>query len=124
MDILQELFASVDNQMFTSFTCKFIFTEKNIKMDDYKSKFISTFVNMDTRQVNTKIVLHKCVDQTSLCTEEVIFFHFLIDYEKEPENFISTLIKYYETHANLQKCQLAKCIKKCLDYSTSLVIVA
>jgi hypothetical protein len=99
---------------------------KYLSKEDYICIFISTFVSSDCCSDDSDYThesLHNAVDGTSLCCQEINFFHMMIDCNEPNETFISALLNIYSQIKGLSKCQLGVSIKRCLDSSKELKFI-
>lgn len=73
----------------------------------FLSVFLNTFLGdyLAPSIPNFEDKCHQIIDSISLCTEEIDFFHKMVDQEFS-ETYIEDLVKIYGTVENLPECQL------------------
>lgn len=116
----------VNNQLFDFF-------KKNItdemKVESYLKIFLSTFLGTQyfRKSFSDKNSFVKycknIVDNTSLCRQEIKFFHSIIDLVNNDNITIQMFIDEYHNIKKLEKCQLGNLILRCLNESKHVVLI-
>eukprot|EP00298_Acanthocystis_sp_HF-20_P003456 c13812_g1_i1.p1 GENE.c13812_g1_i1~~c13812_g1_i1.p1 ORF type:complete len:134 (+),score=33.60 c13812_g1_i1:172-573(+) len=128
----QEIMEQVQKKQLKEFQDK-IQNYNQIRRVHYLAIFLGRFLGNDMfppeEQVKTfedtyfNFNAHRMIDMVSLNSEEIEFFHFMVDL-KDNENFVNRCMDQYKKIPNLKNCQLGKNIWEFLESSKHLTITA
>jgi hypothetical protein len=128
---MEELMKSINKQQLDNFTkCLNIYRgasrtmNRQLYLSIYLGNFLGNYFKLPLQtQTDEKFnsFCHKVIDKISLCSEEIEFFHKMVDV-KEADNYINKWIELYNSIENLKNCQLGENILKCIELSKHLSI--
>ncbi|QKF94818.1 hypothetical protein QKU48_gp1360 [Fadolivirus algeromassiliense] len=123
MSFFASIFEEIERVQFKAFNEK-IKDLKEVTRKQYLCIYLNTFLGNYLNEKMQKFDerCHQCIDSISLCSQEVEFFHNMVDF-KVSDDYIDLLIKHYHTIKNLDRCQLGGNMLKCLEASKHLHIL-
>lgn len=102
-EMMQKMMEEVDQKLKEEFR-QILLSNPEMEMTDFTAAFLSSFLGPYPGYED----IHDWVESISLCNEEVIYFHRIIDYQTTNQRLqdIDQLIQIYHEIPNLSNCQL------------------
>eukprot|EP01091_Cochliopodium_minus_P003835 TRINITY_DN1378_c0_g1_i1.p1 TRINITY_DN1378_c0_g1~~TRINITY_DN1378_c0_g1_i1.p1 ORF type:complete len:161 (-),score=51.49 TRINITY_DN1378_c0_g1_i1:48-530(-) len=117
MDFIKEIMKKVNLEQKEKYQ-KVLSEKKEISrkffLSVYLNSFLGNYLSPDMDHFDSRC--HKLINSISLCSEEIDFFHQIVDH-KFTETYIDDLIKIYHNIEDLEKCQLGESILDLLNVS-------